>query len=143
MLKYIYEKFFQKFVIEDIAECFDSFEKQHKDILTNHCRCTKREYTYSATMAQNQFGGYYSPYDKGEQNQFGGYYSPTDISSGQSVEIGGGIRTNNPFSPAFSQGYISNGVYQPQHHICGNCGKPITEQSNLDVYNNVNGNGDL
>ena len=143
MLKYIYEKFFQKFVIEDIAECFDSFEKQHKDILTNHCRCTKREYTYSATMAQNQFGGYYSPYDKGEQNQFGGYYSPTDISSGQSVEIGGGIRTNNPFSPAFSQGYIGNGVYQPQHHICGNCGKPITEQSNLDVYNNVNGNGDL
>ena len=46
MLKYIYEKFFQKFVIEDIAECFDSFEKQHKDILTNHCRCTKREYPY-------------------------------------------------------------------------------------------------
>ena len=117
MLKYIYEKFFQRFVIEDIAECFDSFEKQHKDILTNHCRCTKREYTYSATMAQNEFGG---------------YYSPTDISSGQSVEIGGGIRTNNPFSPALSQVYIGNGVYQPQHYSCGNCGKPITEESNKE-----------
>mgnify|MGYP001205608844 CR=1 FL=1 len=114
MLKYIYEKFFQRFVIEDIAECFDSFEKQHKDILTNHCRCTKREYTYSTTMAQNQNS------------------RDTGIGSGQSVENGGGIRTNNPFSPALSQVYIGNGVYQPQHYSCGNCGKPITEESNKE-----------
>ena len=49
MLKYIYEKFFQRFVIEDIARCLNSFEQQHRDILTNYCRCKKREYTYSTT----------------------------------------------------------------------------------------------
>ena len=52
MLKYIYEKFFQRFVIEDIAD--------------------------------------------------------------------------------LSQVYIGNGVYQPQHYSCGNCGKPITEESNKE-----------
>ena len=89
MLKYIYEKFFQRFVIEDIAECFDSFEKQHKDILTNHCRCTKREYTYSTTMEHiNQF-------------------------------------------------------IQPQHYSCGDCGKPIIEQSNYDVHGGLNSKGGI
>jgi len=51
MLKYIYEKFFQKFVIEDIAECFDSFEKQHKDILTDYCRCLSRSNTWSTSQS--------------------------------------------------------------------------------------------
>ena len=112
MLKYIYEKFFQQFVIEDIAECFDSFEKQHKDILTNYCRCKKREYLYSTTMLQNQ-------------NSI-----DTGIGSGQSVATGGGIRTDNSF-------------VQPQHYSCGNCGKPITEQSNLDVHGGFNLKGGI
>ena len=104
MLIYIYEKFFQKFVIEDIAECFDSFEKQHKDILTNHCRCTKREYPYYP-------GGV-------------GSYIPDGFIDNATACFG-------------SFGHI------PEHHRCGTCGKPITEQSNLDVYHNVNGNGEL
>ena len=122
MLKYIYEKFFQRFVIEDIAECFDSFEKQHKDILTNHCRCTKREYTYTTTMAQNQNSIDTGIGDELRQSQKYNWELKNrfpNLYSGQSVATGGSIRTDNSF-------------VQPQHYSCGNCGKPITEKSNKE-----------
>ena len=51
MIKYIYQKFFQKFVIQDIAECFDDFEKHHKDILTDYCRCSSRSNTWSTSQS--------------------------------------------------------------------------------------------